>query len=130
MLSIVVLNAGDDINVVMTDKAGMIAAFETEQKALEYFEGGYTAGHRRSYESSMSACIHAITFRPKVLTFNDFDELKAALFAGSDQGSKINFNNLSGFYTGIVIPDNETTKELLNKGVEPKIFDPDRVFGE
>ena len=57
--------------VLGDDKVWGVRGFASKADALGYFERGYDAAHRRSYESSMSACLNWLHFQASVVDLKD-----------------------------------------------------------
>ncbi len=66
---------------IMSNSTGEITAFETELKGQQYFQDSYAASLHGSYESSVSATIHWITFSPMLVEVNSLDDMKENLLA-------------------------------------------------
>jgi hypothetical protein len=77
-----VLVKGSDENVyIMATKDGAIQGFKNIKSAKKYFSDIYDEAHSLSYERSMSACIHYIQFMPRVVEFEDFENVKNCIAA-------------------------------------------------
>jgi hypothetical protein len=87
---------------VMLNRDKSVAGWASEQEAHAYFTRGYNASHRRSYEASMSACIHAIEFDPRVHVFADEAAFKARLAEIAPFPYPVeSVSSISGHYLGI-----------------------------
>jgi hypothetical protein len=114
---IVLINTGKAIFIMATDD-NYIHAFKTQKEALNYFEDGYQTCHKRSYESSMSACINYIGFRPRVIFIPNLDFVKNHI--GEKVPRLMNLRSVAGFMKGITTcPE---AKKYWEKGIEPRLI--------
>ena len=73
----------DKKKYIMLNDDYKVMAFGKKKNAHKYFEQSYEAAHHRSYEGSMSACVHFIMFQPEVVGPVDIDQIKEAVGTGS-----------------------------------------------
>lgn len=95
-----------------------VIVWKTKQEALEYFEGPYQNNHRRGFEASSSACIHWITFHPKIVEIeNDDDVLKLV----DPEQQLYTASSIAGTMEGLAVTD-EATKLYDEKGIDVKLI--------
>ena len=85
----------DGINILFVNKDGSFQGSEKLKEALECMPN-YKNNHARSYESSMSACIHWMSFNPKVYKFESMEELAKHL----DGKTSKRYSNIAGSVVG------------------------------
>lgn len=54
----------------------VVAGYETLEEGQKIWSGNYNRSHLRSYESSMSACMHSIMFQPRIHELVNVKELQ------------------------------------------------------
>ena len=83
---IIVLKFDSHEYVMLTGVGGGVAvhAFPTETAARAYFEDAYSRNHCRSYEASMSACVHYILFQPRIVGPLSSTQIKRVVGATMD----------------------------------------------
>jgi hypothetical protein len=59
----------------------MIQGFETLKEAKDYFLESYGDAHYRSFEGSMSACVHFMQFQPHIVRFESIEDVKNRIAA-------------------------------------------------
>ena len=125
---VILIEVSNGLFLLTRDRKMDIHAFKTEKEALEHFEDGYNDCHKRGYESSMSACINNITFRPSVIeipTPNEIEYLQNNVVGKEPHGFTI--RNVSGMMYGLsTIPE---AKKLWENGVKPKLIS-EKTFHE
>jgi hypothetical protein len=95
-----------------------VKGWETQRKALNYFERAYAAAHKRSYVGSMSACLHSIEFQYSVIPFESVEWLRtnivspdpSVLFLSAESGRMHALETRKG------------VKKFWEKGVQPKLI--------
>lgn len=74
---LVLLRGANEKDVyIMASDEGKIHGFITEDEANKYFLRAYEEKHSQSFEGSMSACVHFIQFQPRVVGFEDLEDIK------------------------------------------------------
>jgi len=107
--------------VLMTGSDGRVPAFSTETAAVRHFEDAYARFHARGYESSMSACLHAILYWPSVVTFASRSAmLKGLGVTDPTKASIVEYGAVCGGMSGILLKSPKA-KKLWNKGVKPRL---------
>jgi hypothetical protein len=104
--------------LMTNDTPHNIVGFETEEKALEYFTGGYNRMHDRGYESSMSACINFISFCPKIVGFNSLEKMIKVLKLNN--AKLVHLSHVSGYYYALELP--ESAMKLYEAGKSPELI--------
>ena len=99
------------VNVLFVDSENNLQGSENKDIARTCFPS-YKRNHGRSHESSMSACIHWMSFKPKMFRFQDLNEVKKHL-----DGDRVkNYRNVSGSISAIPLKkDYEPTIEEEGK---------------
>jgi len=101
-----------------------VAAFKTKKEGEGVFESGYNAGHTRSYEGSMSACMNFIQFQPKVIKVKDGVELQTILGVGPYH--RLDCRAISGFMSMIVAKKpNPDLEKIFETGSTPRLISED-----
>lgn len=103
---------------------GVIQGWTSLQKALDYWTGGYNRKHRSSYEGSMSACIHYISFQPRVIQVPGDTEEERLEFLKSQvdlPASLMTFSNVSGRMQGVPLSA-EKGLALYETGTSPDLM--------
>lgn len=106
-------------HLLMTSHDGSIEAFATEQEAMDFFTKGYNRSHQRSYQGSMSACIHYIFFQPVIVRFDSDTALKAAL--EGPPYSLVTAHNIAGSMCGFQLKEEAVTL-LKTQGTSVKLI--------
>lgn len=111
-----IVGSGQD-RYILTTNDYSILAWGSVDDALAYFEDGYMESHGRSYESSMSACIHAMTFQPVIVTLPDsIEELKGLI----GEIKLFSLGSISGRMSGIKLPV-ALADDLISKGQQVRL---------
>lgn len=105
------LVAGDD---------KMVIGFKTKAEGLAYYEKGYRAGHQRSYEGSMSACINWMFFRPSIVRTTEETLNEICKKAPDGRIMMSGLSHVSGFMRGIQLMEKEA-EILWKKGTKPSL---------
>jgi hypothetical protein len=66
---------------IMATEDLMVHGFETLKQTKDYFLESYGNAHSRSYEGSMSACVHFMQFQPHIVRFESLDDIKNRIAA-------------------------------------------------
>lgn len=119
--AVALLQNKGQVYLMMDDSAKpyTIAGWKTAAEAAMFFTKGYMQNHSRGYEASMSACIHHITFQPRVVDIT-LAEIKEKLMTPEDIAHPRVFRagNVSGTY--MVLPCNASTaKKVYEDAFEP-----------
>jgi hypothetical protein len=109
---------GGERHMLMTDRQGVLTAFKSAREGLDHFEGGYRAGHGRSYEGSMSACINWMQFRPTIVSFESMDDIYKAMGPGPYKLNSV--QSIAGYMSGVFLPA-ENVEALTKRGVTPRL---------
>lgn len=118
MLSGTIISGPKDDKFLMCTRGGGILVQESQLEAVRGVEDSYNRNHSRSYEASMSACVHAISFRPTIVQLpDDIEEIKKFLV----DGCLSRINNVSGTYYGRKLKP-EIAETLLKTAVEPRLI--------
>jgi len=81
----------EGVNVLFVSEDNNLQGSENKDIARTCFPS-YKANHGRSYEASMSACVHWMSFKPKMFRFEDLKEVRKYL-----DGDKVKqYKNVSG----------------------------------
>lgn len=104
---------------ITTDHRGIISAFVSEKNGLDAYENMYMEWHNRSHEASMSACLGHMTFQPSIVKVSGVDEIKKIV---GDEPHIFDLRHVSGYMTGLKIPDPEVGKKYWDKGAKPKLI--------
>ena len=113
-----VLIKANDQYYLKSDDEGTIENTETALEWIRYYEDGYNAAHRRSYESSMSALINAISIQPSIVRIDSLEEITSR-FIGEDGYKICTRRNVSGGFTGIT--SGRDLSEEWEKGIKPRL---------
>jgi len=115
--------------VLMTGSSGCVQAFPTETDAVNYFEDAYARSHGRSYESSMSACLHSILYRPSVVVFASREEMLRGLgIVHPKKATIIDANSVCGGVSGILL-ESPRARRAWTKGVRPRLIRQGAGYG-
>ena len=112
-----VMIQNDDKTFLMLHKDYSVAAWMSEYDAMQYFEKPYREAHTHTYERSMSACIHWLTFKPRVVHFNSIEEVEKILVKPMRPAT---IHNVSGWMT--VLECNELATAKYEEGREPSLI--------
>jgi len=118
MISIVLIQGSEGAVFIMADKDNSIMSFESTQKALDFFETPYNDNHKRSYEASMSACIHYIFFQPIIITVKDIEEITNKIAAANPKNYRM--HHISGTMYGI--STRSSALKYWEKGIRPELI--------
>lgn len=110
------LNRDDATKVVS------IRGWKSLRDAISYYEDGYNAGHNRSHEASMSACINFIQFQPRIIQFPTLDDLVKGLDLTPNE-KPLTIRSISGCYLVLKLKS-ELAEPIYEKGFEPKLITP------
>lgn len=102
---------------IMADDKFNISAFTSVKSAIKHFESEYDNSHVRSYEASMSACMHFIQFQPRIVVAY-FDVIKNEIAAEEPRGFELNC--ISGFMKGITT--REGVEKFWEEGKAPRLI--------
>lgn len=116
--AVALVEAGGVIRL-MSGSDGVIEAFKTVKEGLDAFETPRRSGHARGYEASMSALIHAISFRPSIIQVEGTKDLEDLL--GEPPWSVTGFGNVSGRMCGLEIKDQEKARKVFEGGNIPSL---------
>ena len=103
---------------ILTDKSGSITAFRDTEDGTSYYETSYNASHERGYEASMSACINNMTYSPSIIKVSGLEEIRTMV---GPEPHLFDLRHVSGYMTGIPIPDPVVGQEYWDKGVKPRL---------
>jgi len=106
---------GNEIYLMLQEDFA-VAAWKSEYDAMQYFEKGYREAHVSSYERSMSACIHMVTFRPVIVHFDSIEEVEEMLEKPMIPAT---LSNVAGRMN--VIACNEKASSKYEKGRTPSL---------
>jgi len=84
---------------IMANDDGTVRGFTDERQARNCWRRSYDAAHARSYEGSMSACIHFMFFQPRIVRFKDLQDIKDRI--ASDPPRLVQLSHNSGFMKAI-----------------------------
>ena len=125
IVALIETNSG--VFLMMTDprfekksKKSEIQGFESIQEGVAFFERAYNAAHQGSYESSMSACINNIFFRPSIVEFNNVEEIVPFL---AEPVQLMTLTCVAGRLYGLKFKD---AKNLWEKGTKPELIHVER----
>jgi hypothetical protein len=104
---------------VTTDKKGIISGFKTSQEGVTAYENLYMEWHKKDYEASMSACLNHMAFRPSIVKVSGVEEIRKIV---GDEPHLFDISHVSGFLTGIQIPDPVVGQEYWDKGAKPQLI--------
>lgn len=117
------ISDGDGGRILVTDESPQhqVMAWASESEALRYYSMAYVKAEHRSYESSMSACIHMVTFDPKIVLVSDFEMLKKYVVSGQ----LFSVRSVAGYAEGFRL---QNVEEFMKGAVSPaKQWQMDRV---
>jgi len=107
--------------VLMTGDSGCVQAFPNETAAVHYFEDAYNRFHSRSYESSMSACLHAILYHPSVVVFaSRMAMLRGLGISNPKKATVIDARSVCGGVSGILM-ESPKARRAWTRGVKPRL---------
>ncbi len=119
------MHADDKYHLMMVrddeTKGWAVLGFDSLQKGLDYFTGGYNKHHDRGYEASMSACINYITFKPVIVVADDFEALMDVLVDRNNL-RLTRIGNISGSYHVVTCKDIATAKVIYDGGTSPQLI--------
>lgn len=100
-MPIAVVSFRVDNNVyLLADANGNVTGFTNVVAALDTFENVYGRGHGRSFEGSMSACIHFMTYE---IRCHEIDEVQSLVSTVVEIPTKLaTISSLAGVMRGIV----------------------------
>ena len=116
-LYLVIMKA-DNKYYVLADKPGIVSVFETQERALGFFEKAYDRNHKRSFVSSMSACLNWMCFQPSIIKMNSHKEIMDLFENG--QTSFVNIRGVSGGFCGAV--SNIDLSKMFENGIKPELI--------
>lgn len=99
----------------------LIHGFESLNKGLSFFTNSYNRAHDRSYESSMSACINYIFFKPRIAKFDSIKQLESKLL-GKDY-KLVELSHVSGYYTALTCNGKNVSK-IYDEAKSPELITP------
>lgn len=107
----------------MRDKGKIVIAANTEtpKEVAASVERQYNRKHDSSYEGSMSACIHYLTYQYSFFS-EDENKLVDALFPNKDNVECVSISHVSGFLVGFKIENREVAESYFSKGVQPRLI--------
>lgn len=105
--------------IVMTDSDGKVAGFTSLTEGLRHFESAYGSGHRRGYESSMSACMSFILFTPSIVKFSDVEDLKKIL---QEPLKLVTCSSVAGRVDGIICSEHSDAEDKYKSGTTPDLL--------
>jgi len=117
------VQADDKIYLLANEEARCILSFNSVKDGLAYFEDAYNLRHVRSFESSISACLHHITFQPSIVTIQGYNELKEKIVDENNMMG-IDLSHVSGFMT--VLATRPTAREYWENGRKPGLAQIDK----
>jgi hypothetical protein len=101
----------DNINILFVNKDdGSFQGSENYEEAKKCLPN-YSENHSRSYESSMSACIHWMSFNPKIYRFESIQEMAKIL----DGDTFKRYSNISGSVYGVPLKS-DYEPEIVGQG--------------
>jgi|ADurb_Leu_01_Slu_FD_contig_111_204794_length_4986_multi_2_in_0_out_0_3 hypothetical protein len=109
----------DDKFYITTDKKGIISGFKTKEDGVSSYEKLYMEWHQRSHEASMSACLGYMTFQPSIVKVSGVDEIRKMV---GNEPHLFDLSHVSGYMTGIQIPDPAVGQEYWDKGAKPQLI--------
>ncbi len=115
----VLVKADGDYYLKLTDD-NTLAWFPTVEEGLASFTHQFDGHHARSYEGSMSACIHYIYFQYALVPFESVDTMKKALIS-SDPPEVTQLSHVSGWMTGIKA-DRKKAAPIWEKAKKPALI--------
>ena len=107
---------------VRCNRNGQILASENADDLVKEIEEGYNELHKRDYQFSMSACIHYITFKPKVCSVKDLEEIKTKIV--TDPPKKFLISNVSGSEYGYEC--RPEAKSYWENAISPKLISEEK----
>lgn len=107
--------------LLLCDREGNVTAFPTETEGIRYYEDSYRRFHLRSHESSMSACLNWMTYRPSILPVADTADIMKRL-VGAVPFRRVTCHHVSGSMEGIVCAAENADKEW-EAGTKPRLID-------
>jgi len=120
--AVVLVKLDKDQLVLMTGSSGCVQAFPHETDAVHYFEDAYNRFHGRGYESSMSACLHAILYQPSVVVFASRDAMLRGLgITNPKKATVIEAGSVCGGVSGILM-ESPKAKRAWERGVKPQLI--------
>jgi hypothetical protein len=118
---VVVKTNDPEAYTLLTDHEGAVRQFDSQRAGLRYFEDAYDQKHRQSFEGSMSACIHAIFFRPAVVGFESLGDLGTIVQRDEDGAMHlVSMRNNAGSIWGIPCKRDDG-RATWEKGAQPRI---------
>lgn len=66
---------------IMANDDGSVRGFASEDDVNNFFLRSYGSAHARSYEGSMSACMHFIQYMPHFVEFKGLEDVKQRIAA-------------------------------------------------
>lgn len=100
---------------ILCEKNGQIMGFESQTKAVDYWEIGYQKAYSRGLCGSTGAMLSYINITPSIIYFETQEELIEALFI-NPPFKMINFN-----FTSYGILCQKDTSKLWENGKKPEL---------
>ncbi len=114
----VVLIVRDASVYIMTHRDGSIQCFENDVEGVRYFEKGYNDSHNTGYQQSMSACMHYISFQPRIISLST--EQIETILLGEPPWSNFSLGSIAGTMSGIKCEGPEA-KEIYDRAIAPNL---------
>ena len=112
----VILLKNDDKIYVQCERNDIIMAFPTERRALDFWENGYKSAFSRGLCGATGAMITMIQFQPRIVFFNNQNEMIEILF-NEPPFSKMIFGSINGILC------QKDVKEVWDSGKEPELLE-------
>mgnify|MGYP006919316780 CR=1 FL=1 len=112
----IVAHEGDDGTVC-------VSGSETLEDAQKNWSEPYNRNHMRSYEGSMSACVHFIMFQPTIHKLRDMDELNELVVNVDGMAEPISLSCVAGRV--MAFPGTAKALEAWNSGVSAELINED-----
>lgn len=112
----------EDKVYLMLNRNKQIHGFKTEKEGLSFFEDGYNNCHKRSYESSMSACVNGMFFQPSIIKVEGLDDIRSFITDNEKDGINVKqISNISGSFI-VILADTDLGKKKWEEGRKPKLI--------
>lgn len=108
------------IYVLAHDESGVLQVWHTRKAALASFTDSYNRNHARSYEASMSACTHFMSFNPRVVKVKNVEDIEKQLIDLEDV-SVVSLGHVSG-YMDAVSATRKSALIMWEKGTVPALI--------
>jgi hypothetical protein len=117
MQYIVLVKSENKIWLLLSDNKSIVS-FHTPVEGTKWFEKAYQERHARSFEASMSACIHHLFFQPSIVEVPNIEFIDKNILSADRRVYRI--GNVAGRM--LVAETQPGAAEMWEKGSKPKLI--------